>query len=499
MVKKLIKNKSWWVLGLVLIACLFAYITYVTPLAGDDWGYALNGMKNNPIEMTFSFYQSWSGRFFSELWGFVVAPRKWLWNIINPLLFVIIYGCVYYLGGKKHNPLLSTLMVLAGMLSVNAALRMQTYTWIMGTTYVVPLCLSLVYFCIYDFTFHNSLIETRHHVYMILSNILLFIISMMMENIAATMIVAIVFMIIYAWFNKRVLIKYLIPNLIVAIAGFTLMRISPGSAYRLARDSADWAALSLFEKIAYGYSPFIEQSFLNSRYIISLFSIIMSSDLLLSKEKKVNHIYRIVGILIFAIGTITVFSKILLKPLSFMYDSNSIYSMVLWPIFIINAFVALFVSLKDGYYKNKAIFFLMIGGCSALVMIFSPLYGERSSLYLVFYLIVVSVLVLNDINFTKKIKTALFFLLLIIVCYRTRDIVKRYKLVEQMNYTRTTEIQYYKDHPDVKEAWFKRYPIDTIHSIDIEQDDTYHMETFKEYFDLPQAADKIFFYYDNGD
>lgn len=499
MVKKLIKNKSWWVLGLILIACLFTYITYVTPLAGDDWGYALNGMNNNPFKMAISFYYSWSGRFFSELWGFLIAPRKWLWNIINPILFVIIYGCTYYLGGKKHNPLLSTLFILAAMLSVNAALRMQTYTWIMGTTYVIPLCLSLVYFSIYDYTFHNSLIETKHIVFMILSNILLFIIGMMMENIAATMIVAIVIMIIYAWFNKRTLIKFLIPNLIVSIVAFTLMRLSPGSAYRLARDSADWAALGLFEKLAYGYSPFIEQSFLNNKYIIALFSIVMSADLLLSKEKKVNNVYRVIGILIFALGTISVFSKILLKSFTFMYDSSSIYSMIFWPIFIINAFVTLFISLKDGYYKNKAIFFLIIGGCSALVMLFSPLYGERSSLYLVYYLIVVSVLTLNDINFTKKIKAALFFLLLAIICIRTRDIVKRYKLVEQMNYTRQTEIQYYKDHPEVEEAWFKRYPIDTIHSIDIEADDTYHLETFKAYFELPQEADNIIFYYDNGD
>ncbi len=473
-------------------------MTYVTPLAGDDWGYAINGINNNPFEMAISFYYSWSGRFFSELWGFLIAPRKWLWNIINPLLFITIYLCVYKLGGRKHNPLLTTLFIVCAMLSVNAALRMQTYTWIMGTTYVIPLCLSLIYYCIYDYVFFNSLIETKHKAMMILSNVLLFVIGMMMENIAATMIVGIVILIIYAWFNKRILIKYLVPNLIVSIVAFILMRVSPGSAYRLARDSADWAAMGVFEKIAYGYPSFIEQSFLNNRYIIVLFSIICSGNLLFSKE-KVPLWYKIVGILIFAIGSITVFSKIILSSLSFLHSSNSIYSMVFWPIYIINAFIVLFFSLKDDYHKQKAIFFLTIGGTSALVMIFSPLYGERSSLYLVYYLIIVSILVLNNINFNKRAKAALFFLLLAITAYRTTDLIKRYRLVQEMNYTRETEIQYYKDHPDVEEAWFKRYPIDTIHSIDIESDDTYHLETFKAYFDLPQDADKIIFYYDNGD
>lgn len=474
-------------------------MTRVTPLAGDDWGYAINGMKENPFIQAINFYYSWSGRFFSELWGFVVAPRKWLWNILNPLLFTSIYVCTYKLGGKKFKTLLSVLLVLCAMLSVNAALRMQTYTWIMGTTYVVPLCLSLTYFCIYDYCFENTLIETRHIVQICLSNILLFIIGLMMENIAATMIVAIVIMIIYAWFNRRPLVKYLFINLIVSILAFTIMRLSPGSAYRLARDNADWAALNLFEKMAFGYPSFIEQSFLNNRYIICLFSMVLITNIFFSKENK-SKLIKIISIFILMLGPITVFSKVLLGQLTFLYTPSSLYSMIFWPIYIINAFIVLFIFVTKGYFQHKAIFFLMMGGTSALVMLFSPFYGERSSLYLVYYLIVVAVLLLNDINTNlKSVHVVLFIILSFITIYRSLDLMKRYGLVKKMNPIREAEIQYYIDHPDDEEAWFKRYPIDTIHSIDIEQDDTYHMETFKIYFCLPQDADKIFFYYDGSD
>ena len=89
-------KKHFYILAAIFVAGLFFYITFKTPLAGDDWGYALNGMKGNPIEMTMSFYQTWSGRIFSELWGFVVAPNKWLWNVINPILFTLIFICLYY-------------------------------------------------------------------------------------------------------------------------------------------------------------------------------------------------------------------------------------------------------------------------------------------------------------------------------------------------------------------------------------------------------------------
>lgn len=494
MVKDLFKKKNFYLIGLILILFLFAYITYVTPLAGDDWGYALNGMNNNPFEMAISFYNSWSGRFFSELWGFLIAPNKWAWNIINPLLFVSIYFYIYKIGYTNNKPVLSTLLILACMLNVYAYLRMQTYTWIMGTTYVIPLALSLLYFWIYDYALRKYLIEKKHKTYMYLSNIALFIIGLMMENIAATMIVACVILCVYSYINKRDIFKYLLINLIVSIVAFIIMRLSPGSTYRLLRDSASWASMGVLEKIAYGYPNFIKQSFLNNRYAITLFSIIMGLHLFLTK-KGVNLTYKIIGIIIYVLGAISVFSPIILSKVGFLYSETSIFSYIFWPIYIINAYITILTSIDDETSKNKALLYLTVAGSSALVMIFSPLYGERSSLYLVYYLIIVELIVLNNTSTKKTHEIILFVLLLFLTCNKTIDYIKRYRLVSEANLTRQAEIQYYIDHPDVKEAWITRYPIDTIHSIDIEADDTYHLETFKKYFGLPQDADKIIFYY----
>ena len=81
-------------------------MSYQTPLAGDDWGYALNGASGNPVAMALAFYGSWSGRFFSELWGMIIPAHKYLWNIINPLLFMGIFICLYRLGNVEEYPLL---------------------------------------------------------------------------------------------------------------------------------------------------------------------------------------------------------------------------------------------------------------------------------------------------------------------------------------------------------------------------------------------------------
>ena len=102
--KKIFEKKNFYIYCSIFILLLFAYITYKTPLAGDDWGYALNGSLGTPIKTALEFYNSWSGRFFSELWGMIVPCHKWIWNIVNPLLFCGIFICIYKLSNinKKY-------------------------------------------------------------------------------------------------------------------------------------------------------------------------------------------------------------------------------------------------------------------------------------------------------------------------------------------------------------------------------------------------------------
>ena len=112
----------------------FALITHWTPASGDDWVYAVGGMWNNPFKQAFTMYQTWSGRYLSELWGFLVAPHKNLWNVLNPLLFTGILLLLVKLSDTRR-PVLTALLAMALIFSVGNRLRMQTYTWIMGTTY----------------------------------------------------------------------------------------------------------------------------------------------------------------------------------------------------------------------------------------------------------------------------------------------------------------------------------------------------------------------------
>lgn len=492
--KKVFSKKNFFLLGAIFILVLFAYITCKTPLAGDDWGYALNGSLGTPIKTTLEFYNSWSGRFFSELWGMIVPCNRWIWNIVNPLLFVGIFIFIYKLGSVDKKYVLCCLFILAFMLSVDDNLRMETYTWIMGTTYVIPLCFSLGYFVIVEKLILNDSYDKKVKYLNYFSNILLFVIGLMMENIAAAMIVAIVIILIYSFFNKKDAIKYLLLNLVFSVTSFTIMRLSPGSASRLVNDNAKWAAMSLFEKLGNGYPNFLSMSFINNNYAVTLFSIILIVLVLFSKKKN-NITTKTINLIVSLLGIFNVFSFVIFKESSFN-NPSSIYSMVFWPIYVINAFSIILLYTENDYRKLKALFFLVVGGSSALAMLYSPIYGSRSAIYLVYYLIVVSMVLLEDIHFDKKwMCLVLCLVMLVIIDDRTIEFITKYRLVGIRQQERLEVIKYYQEHPEDEEAWIPRFPIYSIHGADIEPGDTYHFETFKEFYNLPQDADKIFFYF----
>lgn len=495
MKKVLNYRKYFYIIGALFIGCLFFYITYKTPLAGDDWGYALNGMSGNPFELAISFYNSWSGRFFSELWGFLIAPHKEIWNIINPILFVIIFIAIYKLAHVKSKYVLAPLFILALILSVDDNLRMETYTWLMGTTYVIPLALSLIYFMIIEkMIFDTRSMKTHHIILTILSNIILFYIGLTMENIAAAMILAVIIELIYAYFNHRDMMKYLFINLFSSIISFLIMRMSPGSGARLLRDNAEWASLNIFEKLANGYPSFIDFTFLKNDYLILFLSLTVVL-LIFHSRKKLPLLMQLSSIFIQALAVITVFSFVFIKgDYNYLLDSNGLFNMIFWPIYTIDILVLLFMCL-EGKRRDKAIFFFTIAGTCNLVMMYSPIFGSRSSLYTVFFMIIVIALVIDEIKMSKSILAILLIISMGVIFDRANEYIFKYRLVGLRQNERLEIIEYYKDHPEVEEAWIPRFPIYTIHGGDVEPSDTYHFETFKDYYGLPQSADKIIFYY----
>lgn len=485
-------------LSMIFVFAFFYRISSLTPLAGDDWGYAVNGMQGQPFKMAFDFYFSWSGRFFSELYGFLVTPHKAFWNILNALLFTSIFYNSLKIS-RMDRSIVGMVLLLFLMFSVKDELRMETYTWLMGTTYVIPLALSLFYFNRLIYTLDNGL--KLKPWYVVLHTLILFYIGLTMENIAVAMVFANICLILYSYIKYREIPIYLYNFLFISILSFVLLRLSPGASARLIRDHQDWLNLSIFDQILINYPNFIRFTFIEHRYLVLVFSglnILLAIKNFLKFNK--NRLLNILFILVFGFSSLisvslTISKVVDLAILSDLIDYKSPINLIFWPLFILAIFANI-LSLENGD-KERMIFLILLAGLSNGVMMASPIFGFRSSLYTVYFMMSASLILLKSLAW-KWLNWLILIPLFLLLTRATLGLNAKYELVDRVHEIRLGEITYYRDNPDVKEAWLIRYPIFSIHSGDIEQDDPYHMEVFKEYYGLNQDTLLIFYYPEKG-
>lgn len=480
----------------LLIFGIFFFITYKTPLAGDDWGYALNGMKGNPILQAFNFYQTWSGRFFSELWGFIVAKNKWLWNILNPLLFSSMFIYMFIIANKKENTgVVSALLIFTMMLNVSSQIRMETYTWIMGSTYVVPLALSLLYFVIIFKNFDD--LKKMPLVLKICTVIICFYIGLTMENIAAIVVFSELLLIIYYYIKNKKIPLILIVNMIISLISFIIMRLSPGSTYRLIRDHSDFNNLSLTEKIIINLPNFINYSFIEHKLTIAFFaSSLIGLSFFKEKNKLLKYafiIYQLISLgLLFSLNIGSILHNDYISNLN---NQNSVFIWLYWLIYIVIAFIIIIRNIENEKDRLKVLFFITIGGSCNIVMLLSPIFGARSSLYFVYFIIVSTALIYQEFIVKEKVWMIVIMIIWVVLSgIRIREYYHKYNLVAQINNERLEIIDYYKNHPEEKDIYLPRMPIYSIHSGDIEEGDDYHFETFKAYYGLNEDTNIIFYW-----
>ncbi len=475
---------------------LFAYITKLTPVAGDDWGYAILGRQHNPIIHAFKFYFHWSGRYFSELWGFVVAPRKWLWNILNPIIFTVMYVSIINLIKPKKNILLVMFIVLALMLSVQNTLRIETYTWIMGSTYVVPLMVMLLYLNVIKpvILYDKPLTKLK----LALSIFLNIYVTLCMENIAAVLVLANMLMLAYLYFNNKKLMKKFSFILAFSIIGLVVLRLSPGSNYRLYRDNQDWITMSLFAKIVYNWKLFINLTFIKNSFMLLGLGTTLTLLNLKVKNKKIKYILLFISLTTVGLSMLPLIYNIKnIEILRIFFDiTYSRTALVFTSVFYLTLVVSIFVSIWLTLEKDEALeasLYVMLAGSANIVMMISPIFGDRSSLYTVYFIFIFSAFILSIIDINTKAIYAIIVCSLLTIALCTKEYLFKYKAINKYQQIRNAEIEYYVDHYYEKEAWLIRMPLGYMHSADIDEGDDYHMGVFKAYYGLNPYIKLIFY------
>ena len=469
--KKLLEHKTELIFGAGtgIVFLFFALITHWTPVSGDDWVYAVGGMWNNPFTQAFHMYQTWSGRYLSELWGFLVAPHKGLWNILNPLFFTLIFVLLIKTSDQKENIIPAAILTFVLMLSVTNRLRMQTYTWIMGTTYVIPLLLFLIQLALLkQWVFEDKFSKWTLPALCILN----FCIPLYMENAAALMVGSDVLVLIYLWFIDKKKMKKLLLPFVFAVVGTLIILLSPGASARLTGDNAAFNSLSLFEKIAQNWPQFLFHTFTESIWITNVLLVVFAAYAWTHKKNNAE------GWALIACAALGVFL------------SNA------WVYFllILGIIVYLLVRETDQKLKWFGIYLILCALGASVVMLVSPIFDSRSALYTIYLWILTTLVLFGKLPLSETGKNGLVVSLVLVAVMRMTSYYQIYHLVHLINIRRNQQIEYYRVRPDAGDAWILAYPDESIHSPNVQEGDETHMYYFKEYYYLNQDLHLVFYY-----
>ena len=129
-----------------------------------------------------------------------------------------------------------------------------------------------------------------------------------------------------------------------------------------------------------------------------------------------------------------------------------------------------------------------------MVMLISPIFDVRSSFYTVFLFILIVSVGVSELRF-GSVPAVVFAGAVLVLCgIEVLQYYKLYRLIHQVDIKRMSQIAYYQERPDAGEAYILGYPAQTVHSADITEDDTYHMQYFKEYYYLDPDMHLNFYY-----
>ena len=479
----------------VFVFGLFYKISSCVPLAGDDWGYAIQGTNGNAFVQAWKMYFSWSGRLVSEFYGAAMAPHKGVWNYFNALLFTMLFIGITLLSRTKKNRYLLPVLILALMMGVNETMRIETYTWLMGTTYVIPLVLTVYYLLIIrHYYFAPIKLPKSILTLCIIMNVL---ICLCMENIAAALVFGNILLSGYLHHTKNNHFKKSLWILGFSIIGLLLIRFSPGAMSRMTSDNAAFNALSLFEKIQTNWPIFLKRTFADNTYLMVSFSTAMGLAAMQRLQKGKFICMGMHAVACINALAVKIYEKTGIAALLVLFDTeNTEIALIYCSIFYI-AYIAvcLYQMLKesDTKYRDTVMFFFLLAGCANAVMLISPIFGARSALYTYYFLLIIVGYTAGTLELKKAGNIIAIVVFSLLIVMKTREFKYKYSEVAAAAAERESIIEYYRENPDVKEAWIPRMPKGWIHSADVEESDTYHMQVFKQYYGLADDVTVIFF------
>lgn len=467
--KKIPKTKIFY--GTVFL--FFLCILFLSPRSGDDWGNFIVGKLgiHHSLGNAIGMYFDWEGRLISRILINILTYHKSIWNIVNSFLIVLtIYFSIKIINPKNKKVIyILTLLVI---LTMNIYTFSQTITWIAGNItylFVIPIILGYFYYLFED--------KNRKGILPILINAFA---PMFVEHMALVLIAGNILQIIHYYQKKKKLDRNLIIYTLISILSTLFMLLSPGSRARSITENVTFNQLNFIEKIIYNIPNFIYYTFIVNSYML----ILLTFSNYYQIKNNINNKYLKVLLLILIIPI--ALSTIILYPLSNFYltklnkwiDPNNILIIIFWIIYLIVSFILLLVnSTRKKDFKN--VFIFIIGIFANIVMLLSPTWGYRTSLFTAIALSISSLMIIDEYTKIKKVSFLYSFTGTIMIFY----IVLYINVAKcQYNIERSIKKQL-KEHKEIIEV--EKFPYFINCNINPEND--YHITKFKKYYHIPDT------------
>lgn len=466
------KKKTFY----IVIFLFFFIILFLSPISGDDWGNFEVGKTGlyHSIGNAVGMYFDWEGRFVSRILINILTYHKYLWNVVNGILITLtIYFSVQIINPKKKK--IIYLLSFLVLLFMNIYTFSQTITWIAGNItyfFVVPLLLGYFYYLIQD--------KQKSRIKKVLFVAINILAPMFVEHMALTLVVGNMTLLFFQYHKDKKWDKELIFYLILSLIATLSMLLSPGSRARSLVENIEFNRLNIFEKIIYNLPNFVYYTFIANSYLLVLSSI--SNYLLVKKysSHKITSIILLFFLLPMAILTIIIYPVSCFYPnkFSFLVNQNNIFLILYWLSYLIISFT-LFVMDSIQRKKGNPLFFFLLGICANGVMLLSPTWGYRTSL---FTYISLSISCMSIIDCYLKYKNGIHYFLYGVTVITMIGYITLYINVDRcQNQLEKSITKQLKDGNKVIEV--ERFPY--FINCNINPENEYHIKKFKKYYKIP--------------
>ena len=493
--KKYLKENS---IALVFSFVVFVWVLYIsksTTLAGDDWAFHNNTMKDGILDSAIGMYYGWEGRLMTLFSIHTLILHKSIWEIVNALIYVVIFLVSYTLV-KPSKKILFGFMFLVLLLTMKDNIRMEVMTWITGSVYYgIPLVLSFVYLGL-NYSFYSLETKKAPVLLVIISMLCAFYLPLGMENIAIASMIGSIVLVVAFYLRDKKINRVMVLNLIAMSLAYIIWFNSPGSSIRLDR-MPDWQALSFFGKLAQTIPNVVYYTFYQNRVLIATLSMVL---IVFNLQQNKNRYLRWV-VPIYGLSIVVLFSQRILLSipalifLETLTDGYSMFNVIFWIVYAI-VLVINIVVIDIQHNEFKLSYFLLIAVFASAALLMSPVIGYRLMVYTFFYLSLVIYMIIDRLKINHRFAYIVIIGLVVLSGLCARNLITKFEILNQITNEREAILADYQMYSNQYKdgIWLPRYPIYSLHAGDIEFEDTYHMEAFKIFNDI-ELEEEITFYW----